>query len=523
MTRLADWLAVGESITAIAGAKPSDYQQGMAETESNTPEFSVSELANSLKRTVEDAFGHVRVRGELGRVTVPRSGHVYLDLKDDKAVINGIIWKGMAARLNFKPEEGLEVICEGKLTTYPGQSKYQIIIERMEPAGAGALMALLEERKKKLSAEGLFEASRKRSIPYLPKVIGVVTSPTGAVIRDILHRLEDRFPRHVLLWPVLVQGDGAAAQIAGAIEGFNAINGTTGVPRPDVLIVARGGGSVEDLWCFNEEIVVRAAANSKISLISAVGHETDTTLIDFVSDRRAPTPTGAAEIAVPVRSELMQDLSGWTDRLSRGLTRLVDGRKIEFRATARAFPSAQMLLGPMRQRLDLASAGIRPDALRRDVRTKAEKVASASGRLSASLGRQARSGQEQLSSIVARLGRANPTRLTQRSKDRMQTLGYRLRQAGERAMNRKTRDLAAVAGRHTLLGHQSVLKRGFALVRDGDDQLVRAAGNLSPGQSVSIELADGRKDAVIAGRAGASRSKSRKSASAAPEKQGQLF
>ena len=495
----------------------------MAETESNTPEFSVSELANSLKRTVEDAFGHVRVRGELGRVTVPRSGHIYLDLKDDKAVINGIIWKGLAARLNFKPEEGLEVICEGKLTTYPGQSKYQIIIERMEPAGAGALMALLEERKKKLAAEGLFESSRKRAIPYLPTVIGVVTSPTGAVIRDILHRLEDRFPRHVLLWPVLVQGEGAAAQIAAAIDGFNAIDGQGGIPRPDVLIVARGGGSVEDLWCFNEESVVRAAANSKIPLISAVGHETDTTLIDFASDRRAPTPTGAAEIAVPVRSELMQDLRGWADRLSRGLTRLIDRRRTDFRATARAFPTTQTLLGPMRQRLDLASTGIRPDALRRDVRAKAEKVASAGGRLTASLARQSRSGRERLSSISARLGRASPLRQAVQNRDSVRKLAGRLVQAGERAVNRKARDLAAVAGRHALLGHQSVLKRGFALIRDADGQLVRSAGRLSSGQAVSIELADGRKDAVIEGQAGTPRPRSRKNKPAAPEKQGRLF
>lgn len=495
----------------------------MAETESNTPEFSVSELASSLKRTVEDAFGHVRVRGELGRVTIPRSGHVYLDLKDDKAVINGIIWKGLAARLTFRPEEGLEVICEGKLTTYPGQSKYQIIIERMEPAGAGALMALLEERKKKLAAEGLFESSRKRAIPYLPKVIGVVTSPTGAVIRDILHRLEDRFPRHVLLWPVLVQGDAAAAQIAAAIDGFNAIDGKGGIPRPDVLIVARGGGSVEDLWCFNEEIVVRAAAHSHIPLISAVGHETDTTLIDFVSDRRAPTPTGAAEIAVPVRSELMQDLRGLADRLSRGLTRLIDRRKTDFRATARAFPTTQALLGPMRQRLDLASTGIRPDALRRDVRAKAEKVASSGGRLTASLARQSRTGRDRLSSIAARLGRASPMRQTAQNHDRCRKLSDRLAQARARAMTRKARDLAAVAGRHALLGHQSVLNRGFALIRDTDGQLVRSAGRLSPGQAISIELADGRKDAVIDGQAGVSRRGSRKSKPAAAEKQGRLF
>ncbi len=272
---------------------------------SNTPEYTVSELSNALKRTVEQAYDHVRVRGELGRVTVAKSGHVYLDMKDDKAVIDAVMWKGVAAHLNFRPEEGLEVIAEGRLSTFPGRSKYQMIIERMEPAGEGALMALLEARKKALAAEGLFSPDRKRALPFLPRVIGVVTSPTGAVIRDILHRLEDRFPTHVLLWPVLVQGDKAADQIAHAIEGFNAIEPGGPVPVPDVLIVARGGGSIEDLWCFNEERVVRAAAASRIPLISAVGHETDTTLIDYASDRRAPTPTGAPEIAVPVRRELL--------------------------------------------------------------------------------------------------------------------------------------------------------------------------------------------------------------------------
>ena len=285
----------------------------------NTPEYSVSDLARALKRTVETEYGHVRVRGELGRVTIPKSGHMYLDLKDAEAVIDGVMWKGVVAGLSFRPEEGLEVICEGRLSTFPGRSKYQIIIERMEPAGAGALMALLEERKRKLAGEGLFAPERKRAIPYLPRVVGVVTSPTGAVIRDILHRLDDRFPVHVLIWPVLVQGEGAAAQIAAGIEGFNALEPGGPVPRPDVLIVARGGGSVEDLWAFNEEIVVRAAAGSEIPLISAVGHETDTTLIDFASDRRAPTPTGAAEIAVPVRPRTAGAHRGRARAFVRGL------------------------------------------------------------------------------------------------------------------------------------------------------------------------------------------------------------
>src|SRR6266566_3750249 len=277
----------------------------MPESQANVAEFTVSELSAALRRTVEDAYGYVRVRGEVSGYKGPSpSGHVYFRLKDDKAVLESVIWKGVLGRMRVKPEEGLEVIASGKLTTFAGSSKYQIVIDALEPAGVGALMALLEERKKKLAAEGLFDEARKQLIPFLPAVIGVVTSPTGAVIRDILHRLTDRFPRHVLIWPVAVQGDGAAAQVAAAIAGFNGIAAGGPIPRPDLLIVARGGGSLEDLMPFNEEIVVRAAAASAIPLISAVGHETDTTLIDLASDRRAPTPTAAAEMAVPVRLDL---------------------------------------------------------------------------------------------------------------------------------------------------------------------------------------------------------------------------
>src|SRR3569623_390485 len=288
----------------------------------NAPEYTVSELSSALKRTVEDTYGHVRVRGEISGFRGPHaSGHCYFALKDESAKIEAVIWKGVHGRMKFKPQEGLEVIATGKLTTYPGSSKYQIVIEAIEPAGVGALMALMEERKKKLAAEGLFDESRKQLLPWLPETIGVVTSPTGAVIRDILHRLRDRFPRRVLLWPVAVQGEGAAAQVAAAILGFNALPPGGAVPRPDLLIVARGGGSLEDLMAFNEEAVVRAAASSLIPLISAVGHETDTTLIDFASDRRAPTPTAAAEMAVPVRMELVADVSGLDDRLRRAVLR----------------------------------------------------------------------------------------------------------------------------------------------------------------------------------------------------------
>ncbi|MEQ9045310.1 MAG: exodeoxyribonuclease VII large subunit, partial [Sneathiellaceae bacterium] len=286
----------------------------MSENASNLQEWTVGEISLRLKRSVEDAFGLVRVRGEISGFKRAGSGHLYLTLKDDQAVLDAVCWRGTAARLGVMPEDGMEVVCIGKLTTFPGRSKYQMVIERMELAGLGALMALLEQRRQALAAEGLFAAERKRPLPYLPAVIGVVTSPTGAVIRDILHRLRERFPCHVLVWPVLVQGDAAAGQVAAAIRGFDAIAPGGPVPRPDVLIVARGGGSLEDLWAFNEEIVVRAAADCRIPLISAVGHETDTTLIDHASDRRAPTPTAAAEIAVPVRLDLAEDLASLGSR-----------------------------------------------------------------------------------------------------------------------------------------------------------------------------------------------------------------
>ena len=324
----------------------------MTQPAANTPEFSVSEIAHALKRTVEDAFGHVRVRGEISGLKVAASGHVYLCLKDANAVLDGVMWKGPANALRFRPEDGLEVIATGKLTTYPGRSKYQIVIERMEPAGAGALMALLEQRKAKLAAEGLFAAERKRALPFLPKVIGVVTSPTGAVIRDILHRLSDRFPRHVLVWPVLVQGEGAAEQVARAVRGFNALPDGGAIPRPDLLIVARGGGSIEDLWAFNEEVVVRAVADSRIPTISAVGHETDTTLCDFAADRRAPTPTAAAEMAVPVRDDLVYTVGTLGLRLDRALSKDVGAMAERVQAVAYRLPSPRELFALRQQRFD---------------------------------------------------------------------------------------------------------------------------------------------------------------------------
>ncbi|MEA3390651.1 MAG: exodeoxyribonuclease VII large subunit [Pseudomonadota bacterium] len=321
----------------------------------NAPPLTVSELSASLKRTVEDRFGHVRLRGEISGFKRAASGHLYLCLKDDNAVIDGVMWKGGAQRLAFAAQDGVEVIATGKLTTYPGRSKYQIVIDRMELAGEGALMALLEKLKAKLAAEGLFAPERKKPLPFLPRTIGVVTSPTGAVIRDILHRLSDRCPTDVLVWPVLVQGQGAAEQVARAVRGFSEMAGGGPVPRPDLVIVARGGGSIEDLWSFNEEIVVRAVADCTIPIISAVGHETDTTLCDHAADRRAPTPTAAAEMAVPVRAELIASLSEMSLRAGRAVRRGAARARERLDMQARLMPTPDTLLSPQRQRLDDAS------------------------------------------------------------------------------------------------------------------------------------------------------------------------
>ncbi|MDB5572108.1 MAG: exodeoxyribonuclease large subunit, partial [Hyphomicrobiales bacterium] len=311
----------------------------------NAPEISVSDLSNALKRTIEDRFGFVRVRGEVSGWRGPHSsGHVYFCLKDQGAKIDAVIWKGNYQRLRVKPEEGMEVIATGKITTYPGKSTYQIVVESIEPAGVGALLAQLEDRRRRLAAEGLFDEARKQLLPYMPRVLGVVTSPTGAVIRDILHRVADRFPMHVLVWPVRVQGETSGAEVARAIQGFNALPMGGRIPRPDVIVVARGGGSLEDLWGFNEEIVVRAAADSMIPLVSAVGHETDWTLIDHAADRRAPTPTAAAEICVPVRSDLLAQVGALARRHLAAMARLRERRASDLRALTRALPTPEDLL-----------------------------------------------------------------------------------------------------------------------------------------------------------------------------------
>lgn len=448
----------------------------------NLPEFSVGELSLRLKRTIEDAYGLVRVRGELSGFKRAASGHLYFTLKDADANLDAVCWRGSATKFAFRPEDGLEVVCTGRLTTYPGRSRYQLIVERMEPAGVGALMALLEERKKKLAAEGLFDPARKKPIPHLPEVIGVVTSPTGAVIRDILHRLRERFPRHVLLWPVLVQGEGAAEQVAAAIRGFNALPSGGAVPRPDLLIVARGGGSIEDLWAFNEEIVVRAAAESRIPLISAVGHETDTTLIDHASDRRAPTPTAAAEMAVPVRAELLTDLRERERRADEAIRRLVLLRGERVASLARAIPDPARLLETASQRLDDLTEHLRR-SLELGLSRRREQFARFGGRIQVAPIRQA---------------------LTREQRD-LARIGERLSRAGARATEAARERLSAAAKLLEAFSYRGVLERGFALVRDGSGQPVRSVAAARAARAVEIEFADGRAAAQIGGSKGAGR------------------
>ncbi len=443
----------------------------------NAVEYSVSEISTAIKRTMEDTFGFVRVRGEVGRVSTPSSGHVYLDLKDEKAVLAAVIWRGTASRLKIRPEQGMEVVATGRITTYAGQSKYQLIVENLEPAGIGALMALLEERRKKLAAEGLFDEARKKPIPWLPKVIGVVTSPTGAVIRDILHRLSDRFPRHVIVWPVRVQGETCAAEVARAIAGFNALPADGPIPRPDLIIVARGGGSLEDLWGFNEEVVVRAAAASDIPLISAVGHETDWTLIDHAADWRAPTPTAAAEKAVPVRAELMAYVHELGARLLRAITTDMERRAQRVLAAARALPKPEDIIGMARQRLDHASTRLKA-ALMHLAQTRRTRLAQVQARLSPHLLRQFMATERQ----------------------RLEPLGQRLAQAGRHDLAQRRQRLMSVLRLMDSLDYRAVLKRGYALVHDAEtDTLVTSAAQVRPGRKLSLEFHDGRAPARAEG------------------------
>jgi exodeoxyribonuclease VII large subunit len=439
----------------------------------NQPEYTVSELAAALKRSIEDKFSLVRVRGEISGYKRHGSGHWYFALKDADAVLDAVCWRTTAIRLSLRPEDGMEVVATGRLTTYPGRSKYQLVVDSLELAGVGALLKLLEDRRQRLAAEGLFAAERKKKLPFLPEVIGVVTSPTGAVIRDILHRLSDRFPRRVVVWPVAVQGEGAAAQVAAAIEGFNRLPSGGALPRPDLIIVARGGGSLEDLMAFNEEIVVRAAAASAIPLISAVGHETDTTLIDHASDRRAPTPTAAAEMAVPVRLDLVAELGGKTSRLAQGLSRLLQQHRLHLSGLARGLPDPHDLIGSAAQRLD----------------DRGERLRLAMhGRLLAAGTRLA----------AARLRPAALAADIARARARLDDIAPRLKTASDRFFAEQRRVVEGLGGRLASLSdtHERRLAEGYVVVRRGD-AIIADAATVRPGP-LELEFHDGKVD-VVAG------------------------
>ena len=485
----------------------------------NRPEFTVSELSGAVKRVIEGEFSLVRVRGEVGRVSKPGSGHLYFNLKDDRASLDAVVWKGQVSRLQVKPEEGMEVVATGRLTTFPGGSKYQLIVEDMALAGMGALMAMLEKRRAALAAEGLFDAARKQPIPYLPTVIGVVTSPSGAVIRDILHRLRDRFPCHVLIWPVAVQGAACAPEVAAAIRGFNAIAPGGPVPRPDVIIVARGGGSLEDLWGFNEEVVVRAAAESAIPLISAVGHETDTTLIDHAADLRAPTPTAAAELAVPVRIDLIAALDGLAARIMRGVSQGIGLRGQRLRDLARALPRAETLVAGSAQRLDLwagrlqgalglsvtarrgrfdgLAGRVQPGALLALLRARGDRLSDRGAALVLALIRGADRRGERLAGFDARLAaayqRALLVAVRQRTEGsaRLTALSSRLDAAPHARLSMLAERLDRLDRLRQTLGHAETLRRGFAIVR-GDGAVVTRRATAETAQVIEIEFADGR-------------------------------
>ena len=434
----------------------------------NSPALTVSELSGALKRSVEDSFSHVRVRGEISGFKRVASGHSYLTLKDDRACLDAVIWKGTPVA--FRPEDGAEVIATGRLTTYPGRSRYQIVIERLELAGQGALMALLDQRRRALAAEGLFDQDRKRRLPFMPRRIGVVTSPTGAVIRDILHRLEDRCPTHVLLWPVAVQGEGAAAQVAAAVRGL------ADLPEPpELIIVARGGGSIEDLWAFNEEVVVRAVAGSPIPTISAVGHETDVTLCDFAADVRAPTPTAAAEIAVPVRAELLGTVRELGLRAGRCARRYRDHAGERLAAVARHLPAPDRLLGPQRQKLDDLGDRL-PRGLARRLAEARGELAQAAGALRPGLlAARVQRGREQLAAT-----RLRPALVSVRIADGRDRLGRLWRLAEQLHPDRP-------------------LARGYARVETRDGKVVASAPAARAAGAVTLVFADGRVAARVEG------------------------
>ena len=462
----------------------------------NAEPLTVSEISQALKRTVEDRFGFVRLRGELSGVKRAASGHMYCALKDENAVLDGVMWRGNAGRLPFRPEDGLEVVATGKITTYPGRSKYQIVIERMELAGEGALLALLEKTKARLEAEGLFDPARKRPLPYLPRTIGVVTSPTGAVIRDILHRLADRFPSRVIVWPVLVQGQGAAEQVAGAVRGFSALP-QGHADRPDLVIVARGGGSIEDLWSFNEEVVVRAIADCPIPTISAVGHETDTTLADYAADRRAPTPTAAAEIAVPVRAELAAALADFEARKKRAILRPVQLGRERLQTRADRLPKREALLEPHAQRLDDLA-----ERLRRGLRDRAAQ------------------GRERLSNL-----RLAPAVLERNLREAQRALaGQKLAPVlVERPLAERRERLAALGRLAEQLHPDRPLARGYVRVTDAEGRTITDRAGAAKEAALTLKFRDGDLDVSTGGAAAPSTPRRKPARSRTAPKQEDLF
>ncbi len=483
----------------------------------NTPEYTVSDISGEVKRTLEGAFGRIRVRGEVGRVFKARSGHLYYDIKDDRNVLACTTWKGQITGLSVVPEEGLEVVVTGRLTAFGAQSKYNLNVDEVAVAGQGALMALLEKRKKQLESEGLFAAERKKPLPYLPQIIGVVTSPSGAVIRDILHRLRDRFPRKVLIWPVAVQGANCAPEVTRAIEGFNQLTPGGALPRPDLIIVARGGGSIEDLWGFNEESVARSAAASQIPLISAVGHETDTTLIDYVSDRRAPTPTAAAELAVPVRMELLAWTGEQGARLSRAATDAVQRRSQRLRDLSRALPRPDSLLNTPRQRLDLIADRLAP-ALDRGVQNHRLQMVKLSAHLRPSTLRGlVTTRQEALRNLASRLSLRPIQREIDQQRQTISRLSERLNAAQTTRLERLRQQMEATDRLRETLSYKATLERGYAVVRAGDQVVTRKA-EAEKHASLEIEFADGK---LSTGPAGVAKSK-RAPKPPAPD-QGSLF
>ena len=496
---------------------------------SNAPEWTVSELSGALRRTLEDRFGEVRVRGEIFGYRGPHaSGHAYFCLKDREAKLDAVVWRSAMARIRFKPQEGLEVVATGRLTTFPNKSTYQLVIEKLEPAGAGALMALLDERRRTLAAEGLFATERKRPPPFLPRVVGVVTSPTGAVIRDILHRIADRFPRPVLVWPVRVQGETCGPEVAAAIAGLNALDPDGRIPRPDVVIVARGGGSLEDLWGFNDEAVVRAAVASRIPIISAIGHETDWTLLDHAADLRAPTPTGAAEMAVPVWSELSVRTTGLGSRLVDAVRRVAESRRLELRSALRALPGPEMLLSSRRQRLDLAGARLAPALLAnaRDhearLRRAGDAMARHTPRLALATARERLRGAGERLAVARTVSLAAERERIGRCRDQVRNLGARSGRALDADLARRAARLAAASDLLGSLGYRSVLERGYALVRDVDGHPMPRAAGVGPGQVLELEFADGSRY-VQEGSARPQGVRARRKPSPPPLAQGQLF